>query len=98
MMYSMGHALVSVPDGRREGLRLHQARCSSSGDGTPRCSTPCHCTIYLRELRSARMVFRHSGWAMEGIAPSVGLRQGRSVSPMKFRSPMEEVFEAMKPQ
>lgn len=53
---------------------------------------------YLRELRSARMVFRHSGWATEGIAPSVGLRQGCSVSPMIFRWTMEEVFEAVKPQ
>lgn len=54
--------------------------------------------LYLRELRSVRLVFRHSGWATKGIAPSVGLRQGRSVSHMIFRWTMEDVFEAVKPE
>lgn len=36
---------------------------------------------YLRELRSARNFSRHSGWAAEGIAPSIGLTHGCSVSP-----------------
>lgn len=52
----------------------------------------------LKEPRSARMVFRHSGCGTEGIAPSVGPRQGRSVSPMIFLWTMEEVFETVKLQ
>lgn len=50
------------------------------------------------QLRSGRMVFRHSGWATEGIAPPIGLRQGCGVSPMIFRWTMEEVFKVVMQQ
>lgn len=53
---------------------------------------------YLGELRSARLVFRHSGWATEGVVPPVGLRQGCSFSAMIFRWTMEDLFEAVESQ
>lgn len=47
---------------------------------------------YLRELRSAALVFHHPGREGQGVHPTARLRQGCSVSPMLLRWWTEVVF------
>lgn len=39
----------------------------------------------MRDMRSTRMVLKHSLWATDEVAPRIGLRQGYSRSPLVFR-------------
>lgn len=40
---------------------------------------------YIREVRSAEIVFSHGVWSIRPVRPTIGLRQGCSVSPVVFR-------------
>lgn len=39
--------------------------------------------VYVRDLRNTNLVFKHGLWRTKGIQPTVGLRQGHSLSPYR---------------
>lgn len=49
---------------------------------------------YLRNMRGNELVFVHDGWRTRPIHPSIGLRQGCSLSPVVFRWVMEDTIDA----
>lgn len=47
---------------------------------------------YIREIGATSLQFRHSSWQTKPITPTLGLRQGCSLSPMVFRRVLEDVM------
>lgn len=49
-------------------------------------------SAYVRDMRDTELVFEHAGWKTQGIQPTVGLRQGCSLSPLACRWVMEDLM------
>lgn len=49
---------------------------------------------YLRDMRGSELIFVHDGWKTRPIRPSIGLRQGCSLSPLVFRWVMEDAVDS----
>lgn len=49
----------------------------------------------IAEMRSAELVFSRGVWSTRRIQPTVGLRQGCSLSPMVFKCALEDVMRGL---
>lgn len=47
---------------------------------------------YIRDKCSTRMVFKHSLWATDEVAPRMSLRQVCCISPLAFVCTMEDLL------